>query len=78
MANGCVCDICILLFLYYSYDYPSTGMVIGGGVGLLVVFVTFVLCCFYACCKRKLRYRQRLQGNSSNQGRNTVMPSKLK
>ena len=46
-ANGCICDICILLFLYYSYDYPSTGMVIGGEVGLMAVFVTFVLCRFY-------------------------------
>ena len=37
----------IMPFLYYCYDYPSTGMVIGCGIGLMVVLVTFVLCCFY-------------------------------
>lgn len=62
-----------------TYDYPTTGMVVGGGVGLVVVIATCLLCCFYLFCKRQLRRIDRSSGRSSGQSRantrNTVIPT---
>ena len=65
------------LFPHFRYDYPTTGMIVGGGVGIVVILGTFLLCCLYYCCKRQLRRRT---GSSHRrpQGRNTVIPSKCR
>lgn len=58
-----------------TYEYPTTGMIVGGGVGLIVVVATLLLCCFYVVCKKQLRRRNRLQNHSRVLRRNTIIPT---